>query len=68
MKEMHTSKVVATCIWILVKDFATKTRPPRKLVALCLINRQLVSKKIFTFEILLDVGTAEEVLETSLEH
>ncbi len=62
---MHTCKVVAAYIWILLKNFATKTRPPCKLVALHLINQQRVSKKIFTVEILLDVGTAEEKLETS---
>ncbi len=66
---MHTCKVVAAYVRILVKDFATnlKTRPPCKLVELRLINRQLVSNKIFTVEILLDVGTAEEKLKTSLE-
>jgi hypothetical protein len=63
VKEMHTSKVVAAYIHILAKDYATKTRPPRKLVALCLINPYLLSKKIIAIEILLDVGTAEEELE-----
>jgi hypothetical protein len=32
-----------------------------------MINRQLVSKKIFTVQILLDVGTAAEKLETCQE-
>jgi hypothetical protein len=64
---MHTCKVVAAYVQILVKDFATKTRPPCKLVALRLINRQLISKKIFPVEILPDVGTAAEKLETSRE-
>ncbi len=48
VKEMHNSKVVAAYIRILAKTFATKTHPPRKLVALRLINPQLVSKDIIT--------------------
>jgi hypothetical protein len=64
---MHTCKVVAAYVRILAKYFATKTRPPCKLVALRLINWQLVSNKIFTVEILPDVRAAEEKLKSSRE-
>jgi hypothetical protein len=64
---MHTCKVVAAYVRFLGKDFTTKTRPPSTLVASRLISRQPVGNKIFTVEILLDVGTAEEKLKTNLE-
>ncbi len=64
---MHTCKVVAAYVRVHAKDFACKTRPPCKLVALRLINWQLVCNKIFTRKILLDVGAAKEKLKTRRE-
>ncbi len=66
-KAMHTCKVVAAYVRVHAKDFATKTRPPCKLVALRLINWQLVCNKIFTVKILQDVLAAEEKLKTRRE-
>ena len=57
---MHTYKVVAAYVRVHAKDFVTKTCPPCKLVALRLIDWQLVCNKIFTVKILLDVRAAEE--------
>ena len=64
---MHTCKVVAAYVWVPAKDFATKTRPPCQLVALSLINWQLVRTKLITMQILLDGRAAEEKLKTRSE-
>ncbi len=64
---MHAGKVVATNIRILFKDLASKIRQTRKLVALRHINWRVVSKIILTVDILDDVGSAEEMFETSRE-
>ena len=64
---MHTCKVVAAYVRVPAKYFATKTRPPCQLVALRLINWQLVRPKLITIQILLDVRAAEEMLKTRSE-
>ncbi len=59
--------MVAAFVRVPAKDFATKTRPPCQLVALRLINWQLVCNKLFTINILLDVLAAEVKLKTRRE-
>ena len=63
---MFTGKVVAAYVQNLAKDLAREAGPSQKLVALILINLQLVGLIRFTSNIVLDnVWSAEEVLETS---